>query len=196
MLSYCLSSPPLSRRRTPPPALECPGECSATAQVVQSRSLPRLAHPCSPIPPLSTLTSRATRAHPTSPRSTGFCAIWDCISSSSSSRRRESTIDLGAKISAQRRGSESELSFAAGLDWTTQAVGQQQDCLIPSLGILGRGSSTNQVRVLKMTFSTQYIFSAASCGTALARRGAPPRGSCSGLLGARAPSSSRAAERV
>ena len=37
---------------------------------------------CSPIPPLSTLTSRATHAHPTSPRSTGFCAIWDCISSS------------------------------------------------------------------------------------------------------------------
>ena len=37
----------------------------------------------SPIPPLSTLTSRATHAHPTSPRSTGFCAIWGCISSSS-----------------------------------------------------------------------------------------------------------------
>jgi len=35
---------------------------------------------------LSTLTSRATHAHPTSPRSTGFCAIWDCISSSSSSK--------------------------------------------------------------------------------------------------------------
>ena len=31
--------------------------------------------------PLSTLTSRATHAHPTSPRSTGFCAIWGCISS-------------------------------------------------------------------------------------------------------------------
>jgi len=45
----------------------------------------RLAHPRSPIPPLSTLTSRATHAHPTSPRSTGFCATWDCISSSSSS---------------------------------------------------------------------------------------------------------------
>jgi len=43
----------------------------------------RLAHPRSPIPHLSTLTSRATHAHPTSPRSTGFCAIWDCISSSS-----------------------------------------------------------------------------------------------------------------
>jgi len=44
--------------------------------------------PCTPalaIPPLSTLTSRATHAHPTSPRSTGFCAKWDCISSSSSS---------------------------------------------------------------------------------------------------------------
>ena len=45
----------------------------------------RLAHPRSPIALLSTLTSRATHAHPTSPRSTGFCAIWDCISSSSSS---------------------------------------------------------------------------------------------------------------
>ena len=43
----------------------------------------RLAHPRSPIAPLSTLTSRATHAHPTSPRSTGFCAIWDCICSSS-----------------------------------------------------------------------------------------------------------------
>jgi len=43
----------------------------------------RLAHPRSPIPPLSTLTSRATHAHPTSPRSTGFCVIWGCISSSS-----------------------------------------------------------------------------------------------------------------
>jgi len=34
---------------------------------------------------LSTLTPRTTHAHPTSPPSTGFCAIWDCISSSSSS---------------------------------------------------------------------------------------------------------------
>jgi len=39
-----------------------------------------------PVPPLSTLTSRAAHARPTSPRSTGFCAIWDCISSSSSSK--------------------------------------------------------------------------------------------------------------
>ena len=44
----------------------------------------RLAHPRLPLPPLSTLTSRATHAHPTSPRSTGFCAIWGCISSISS----------------------------------------------------------------------------------------------------------------
>ena len=43
----------------------------------------RLAHPRSPIPPLSTLTSRATHAHPTSSRSNGFCAIWGCITSSS-----------------------------------------------------------------------------------------------------------------
>ena len=46
----------------------------------------RLAYPRLPIPPLSKLTSRATHAHPTSPRSNGFCAIWDCISSSSSSQ--------------------------------------------------------------------------------------------------------------
>ena len=32
----------------------------------------RLAHPRSPIPPLSTLTSRAAHAHPTSPRNTGL----------------------------------------------------------------------------------------------------------------------------
>jgi len=43
--------------------------------------------PCTPaLAHTSSLdTSRATHAHPTSPRSTGFCAIWDCISSSSSS---------------------------------------------------------------------------------------------------------------
>ena len=41
-----------------------------------------LAHPRSPIPHLLTLTSRATHAHPALPRSTGFCAIWGCISSS------------------------------------------------------------------------------------------------------------------
>ena len=29
-----------------------------------------------------TRNTRAKHAHPTSPRSTGFCAIWDCISSS------------------------------------------------------------------------------------------------------------------
>ena len=49
----------------------------------------RLTHPRSPIPPLSTLTSRATHAHPTSPRSTGFCAIWDCTSSSSLAEARK-----------------------------------------------------------------------------------------------------------
>ena len=49
----------------------------------------RLAHPRSPVPPLSTLTSRAAHAHPTSPRSTGFCAIWDCISSRSSGQPEE-----------------------------------------------------------------------------------------------------------
>jgi len=43
----------------------------------------RLAHPRSPMHPLSTLTSRATHEHPTSTRNTDFCAVWDCISSSS-----------------------------------------------------------------------------------------------------------------
>ena len=43
----------------------------------------RLAHPRSSIPPLSKMTSRASHAHPTLTRSTGFFAIWDCISSSS-----------------------------------------------------------------------------------------------------------------
>ena len=49
------------------------------------------AHPRSPIPPFSALTSRATDAHPTSPRSTGFCAIWGCISSSSVSMSHQIT---------------------------------------------------------------------------------------------------------
>ena len=40
------------------------------------------------------MTSRATHAQPTSPRSTGFCAIWDCISSSSSSRTESKSDDL------------------------------------------------------------------------------------------------------
>ena len=61
----------------------------------------RLAHPRSPIPPLSTLTSSATHAHPTLPRSTGFCAIWDCISSSSSSRRQR---DSGTHIKSYASG--------------------------------------------------------------------------------------------
>ena len=36
--------------------------------------------------------NRATHAHPTSPRSTGFCAIWDCIV------RVQNEIDHGKKI--------------------------------------------------------------------------------------------------
>ena len=35
----------------------------------------RLAHPRSPMPPLSTLTARANARAPTSPRSTGLCSI-------------------------------------------------------------------------------------------------------------------------
>ena len=46
----------------------------------------RRAHPRSPMPPLLTLTARATHARPLAiTRSIGFCAIWGCISSSSSS---------------------------------------------------------------------------------------------------------------
>ena len=44
------------------------------------------------------LTSRATHAHPTSPRSTGFCAIWDCISSSLRAHLR----NLGDQFSRER----------------------------------------------------------------------------------------------
>ena len=62
-----------------------------------------LAHPRSPIPPLSTLTSHAAHAHPTSPRSTGLCAIWDCISSSSSSSTREEKLELLLRARRARR---------------------------------------------------------------------------------------------
>ena len=49
-----------------------------------SSMLPRVANLVIREAPVN-LTSRATHAHPTSPRSIGFCAIWGCISSSSSS---------------------------------------------------------------------------------------------------------------
>jgi len=70
-------------------------------------------HPRSPIPPLATLTSRATHAHPTSPRSTGFSAIWDCTSSSSSSINHQ----LGG-VSARHPGLNQPrpASLAAPLD--------------------------------------------------------------------------------
>ena len=81
---YAGASPPASSPDTyalPVPTL---------AVLLQLRSpcfLPYLAllppPPRTTIPPLSTLTSRATHGNSTSPRSTGFCAIWDCISSSS-----------------------------------------------------------------------------------------------------------------
>jgi len=78
-----------------------------------------LAHPRSPIPPpLSTLTSRAAHAHPTSPRSTGFCAIWGCISSSSGAHEQCSRGVAWASVET------------AVLDWTTQAIGQQHTSLL------------------------------------------------------------------
>ena len=46
----------------------------------------------------------AQHAHPTSPRSTGFCAIWDCISSSSSSTC------FSAKRTCEKAGGTSGLS--------------------------------------------------------------------------------------
>jgi len=62
------------------------GSCGLRPNRLHTHTHPpkRLAHPRSPIPPLSTLTSSATHAHPTSPSSTCFCAIWGCNSSSSS----------------------------------------------------------------------------------------------------------------
>ena len=38
VLSTAPIASPTSRRRAPPPALECPGECSPTAQIVQSHT--------------------------------------------------------------------------------------------------------------------------------------------------------------
>ena len=60
----------LALRRAPPPTSALPKK---TSHVAGLQTSPRFAP--SPILPLSTLTSRATHAHPTSPRSTGFCAI-------------------------------------------------------------------------------------------------------------------------
>ena len=84
----------------------------------------RLAHPRSPIPPLSTLTSRATHAHPTLPRSTGFCAIWGCISSSSSSRgsgwgaRRSELREWGRAQGSARARTSAECSEQAHVSAT------------------------------------------------------------------------------
>ena len=94
----------------------------------------RLAHPRSPIPPLSTLTSRATHAHPTLPRSTGFCAIWGCISSSSSSRgsgwgaRRSELREWGrAQGSARARTSttSSEQAHESATTWGEAAAASE-----------------------------------------------------------------------
>jgi len=63
----------------------------------------RLAHPRSPIPPLSTLTSRAAHAHPTSPRSTGFCAVWGCISSSSVKQAQSAVHEYGTMVKVKLR---------------------------------------------------------------------------------------------
>ena len=60
-------------RRACAVARHCPSRCGCR----------RLQWGRSPIPPLSTLTSRATHAHPTSPLSTGLCATWACVSLSS-----------------------------------------------------------------------------------------------------------------
>ena len=96
--SLCSSAPSLSRdfdfisstfaRRSTYFSGDITIPTSQVMDILSTHPPERLAHPRSPIPPLSTLTSRATHAHPTSPRSTGFCAIWDCISSRSSSHLR------------------------------------------------------------------------------------------------------------
>jgi hypothetical protein len=50
-------------------------------------------------------TDRARNAHaPTSPRSIGFCAIWDCISSSSSLWEMALEIDLKEEIGLRGLG--------------------------------------------------------------------------------------------
>jgi len=64
------------------------------------------------------LTSRATHAHPTSPRSTGFCAIWDCISSSSSSQQR-----TAAHIAQQRTAAHSTQQRTAAQSSTVAISG-------------------------------------------------------------------------
>ena len=64
------------------------------------------------LPPLSTLTSRATHAHPFSPRSTGFCAIWGCISSSSllAERATLSTLPYNSRRQQQRATAPAHLA--------------------------------------------------------------------------------------
>ena len=70
-----------------PPAPGCSSKHIINCFQHITESCDALHSPCGGAPQqrcLSTLTSRATHAHPTSPRSTGFCAIWGCISSSCS----------------------------------------------------------------------------------------------------------------
>jgi len=64
---------------------------------------------------LSTLTSRATPAHPTSPRSTGFCAIWGCISSSSSSSSSRAPTTQKREISGMAARMGNQIKPLAGL---------------------------------------------------------------------------------
>jgi len=57
--------------------------------------------------------SRATHAHPTSPRSIGFCAIWDCISlrlSSIRTKTKKHSPDSGSSLQA-------ELSATSPVNW-------------------------------------------------------------------------------
>ena len=76
-IKYCGEDPSRASpaARSAPPATHRPA-LTPWSIIPKTRRKPKVTHfHISPMPPLSALTSRATHAHPTSPRSTGFCAI-------------------------------------------------------------------------------------------------------------------------
>ena len=131
-----------SRHRAQPRRAVCHSQTQTRPNRLHTHTHPpkRLTHPRSPVPPLSTLTSRATHAHPTSPRSTGFYAIWDCISSDSSSRRVPLAKPCAAFICTF-------FVFTRGIDQATRVKGQHTQSApanadISSLGQLLARDST------------------------------------------------------
>ena len=91
--------------------------------------------------PVPTLTSRATHAHPTSPRSTGFCAILDCIRSSSSSCRSRAAFAFGSKAayssSCRSRAAFAFRSKAARLRGGTSRLSRFRRGGAPRAGLFG-----------------------------------------------------------